>query len=87
MGGVLLAEGTVFAQGDFVRGVLFVLHGVVVSLLAFVASERDFYSHNGASFDVGILRDTSASLLGRVRFGVRDAGPPQNAKKKKPFYR
>ena len=43
--GLLLAESAILLQFDTVGVVLLVLHGVVVSLLAFVASERDFNSH------------------------------------------
>ena len=45
MDGVLLAEGAVLVQLELVRGVLLVLHRVVVSLLALVASERDLNAH------------------------------------------
>ena len=43
--GLLLAESAVLFQFDTVGVVFLVLHGVVVSLLAFVASERDLNSH------------------------------------------
>ena len=43
--GLLLAESAILFQFDTVGVVLLVLHGVVVSLLAFVASERDLHSH------------------------------------------
>jgi hypothetical protein len=42
--GVLAAEGAVFAPLQTVGRVLFVLDRVVVSLLALIASERDFNS-------------------------------------------
>jgi hypothetical protein len=42
--GVLAAEGAVFAPLQTVGRVLFVLDRVVVSLLAFIASECDFNS-------------------------------------------
>ena len=45
MDGVLLAEGAVLVQLKLVRGILLVLHRVVVSLLALVASERDLNAH------------------------------------------
>mgnify|MGYP006969193534 FL=1 len=45
MDGVLLAEGAILVQLKLVRGVLLVLHGIVVSLLALVASQSDFHSH------------------------------------------
>ena len=43
--GLLLAESAILFQFDTVGVVFLVLHGVVVSLLAFVASERDLHSH------------------------------------------
>jgi hypothetical protein len=43
--GVLLAEGAILVQLKLVRGVLLVLHRIVVSLLALVASQSDFHSH------------------------------------------
>lgn len=46
---VLLAERAVLAEFKFIRGVLFVLERIVVSLLALVASEGDFNSHFGTS--------------------------------------
>ena len=42
---LLFAESAILFQFDTVGVVLLVLHGVVVSLLAFVASERDLNSH------------------------------------------
>ena len=42
---VLLAEPAVFLHFDSVRVVLFVLHGVVISLLALVARQSDFGTH------------------------------------------
>ena len=43
--GGLLAESAILLHLETVRVILFVLHGVVVSLLAFIASECDFYAH------------------------------------------
>jgi hypothetical protein len=43
--GVLLAEGAILVQLKLVRGVLLVLHGIVVSLLALTASQSDLHSH------------------------------------------
>ena len=43
--GLLLAESAILFQFDTVGVVFLVLHGVVVSLLAFIASERDLNSH------------------------------------------
>jgi hypothetical protein len=45
MGRVLLAEGAILVQLKLVRGVLLVLHRIVVSLLALVASQSDFNAH------------------------------------------
>jgi hypothetical protein len=42
--GVLSAEGAIFAALQTVRSILLVLDRVVVPLLAFIASECDFYS-------------------------------------------
>ena len=42
---VLAAEGTILVEFQLVRGVLLVLHGIVVSLLALVASQCDFHAH------------------------------------------
>ena len=43
--GLLLAESAILLHFETVRVVLLVLHGVVVSLLALIASERDLNSH------------------------------------------
>ena len=45
MDSVLLAESAILLHFQTIGVILFVLHGVVVSLLAFVASERDLNSH------------------------------------------
>jgi hypothetical protein len=42
---VLAAEGAILVQFKLVRGVLLVLHRIVVSLLALVASQGDFNAH------------------------------------------
>jgi hypothetical protein len=42
---VLSAEGTILVQFQLIRGILLVLHGIVVSLLALVASQSDFHAH------------------------------------------
>jgi hypothetical protein len=42
---VLFAEGTILVQFQLVRGILLVLHRIVVSLLALVASQSDFNAH------------------------------------------
>ena len=47
--GVLSAESAVLLHFETVGIVLLVLHGVVVSLLAFAASKGDLYSHFGTS--------------------------------------
>ena len=47
--GVLPAEPAILVKLELVGGVLFVFRRVVVALLAFGASEGDFYSHIGAS--------------------------------------
>ena len=45
--GVLSAEGAVFVQLQAVRGILLVLHGVVVSLLALRAPQGDLDASTG----------------------------------------
>jgi hypothetical protein len=47
--GVLAAEAAILVHFQTIRIVLLVLHGVVVALLAFGASQGDFDSHNGTS--------------------------------------
>jgi len=47
--GVFATEAAVLVHFKAIRGIFFVLGRVVISLLAFVASERDFDSHSGAS--------------------------------------
>jgi hypothetical protein len=42
---VLAAEGAILVQLKLIRGILLVLHRIVVSLLALVASQRDFNAH------------------------------------------
>ena len=42
---VLSAEGAILVQFQLVRSVLLVLHRIVVSLLALVASQCDFHAH------------------------------------------
>ena len=47
--GVFLAESAVLLHLETVRVVLLVLDGVVVSLFAFIATQRDLNAHNGTS--------------------------------------
>jgi len=42
---MLSAEAAILVHGKLVRGILLVLHRVVVSLLALVAAESDFHAH------------------------------------------
>ena len=42
---VLLAEPAILVELELVRGILLVLHRIVVSLLALIASQRHFYAH------------------------------------------
>ena len=58
---VLTAETAVFVHFQTVGRILFVLHGVIVALLALVASECDLYSHFGTSLSF-IPCGTVASL-------------------------
>jgi hypothetical protein len=53
--GVLAAETAVLVHFKTIRRVLLVFYGVVVSLLAFVASECDLYSHFGTSNSIASL--------------------------------
>ena len=62
MQGVFPAERTILVQFKTIRGVLLVLHGIVVPLLAFAAPEGDLYPHFGTSCFV-------ASLFGFVGSG------------------
>jgi len=73
--GVLSAEGAIFAALQTVSSVLFVLDRVVVPLLAFIASECDFYScacsHSfGTSYFIYPLFVGIASLYWIDRFPV-----------------
>ena len=43
---MLLAEAAVFAEFHAIRGVLLVLHGIVIALLAFGASQADLVTGN-----------------------------------------
>ena len=52
---MLLAELAVFVHFDTVCIVLLVLHCVVVSLFAFIASECNFYAHLGTSNSIASL--------------------------------
>ena len=61
---VLAAEPTVFIELKPIRGVLLVFCGIVVSLFTFVTSERDFYSHIGASCCLPVLFANDAVILG-----------------------
>ena len=45
MNGVLFAEAAILVQFKLVRGILLVLHRIVVSLLALIASQSDLYAH------------------------------------------
>jgi hypothetical protein len=46
---VFAAEAAILVHFQLFGRVLLVFHGVVVSLLAFVASENDLYAHFGTS--------------------------------------
>ena len=46
MYGMLLAERAILVELETVGVVLLVLHGIVVSLLAFAARQGNFYSHD-----------------------------------------
>ena len=55
MQGVLLAEPAILAHLDSIGVVLLVLHGVVVSLLALIASQSHFNAHFGTSLKIASL--------------------------------
>ena len=59
MNGVLFAEAAILVQLKLVRGILLVLHRIVVSLLALVTSQSDLHAHNGTSllWQLPVLRD------------------------------
>ena len=67
MQGVLSAEPAILVHFKSVRVIFLVFHCVVVALLAFCASECNFYSHNGTSRFTEIffsrLRGENASLI------------------------
>ena len=84
--GVLSAEGAIFAALQTIRSVLLVLDRVVVPLLAFIASECDFYScacsHSfGTSYFIYPRRRGAgiASLCGR---GLRTFSIKKRTKRK-----
>jgi hypothetical protein len=60
---MLAAETTILLHLKTLRSILFVLHGVVVSLLALIAPKYDFYAHFAAP-------PLIASLLGIDKSGV-----------------
>jgi len=49
MRGMLAAERTILIHFKTIGGIFFVLESIVVSLLAFIASQSYFYSHFGTS--------------------------------------
>ena len=55
MQGVLAAETTVLVKLKTIGSVLLVLCCVVVSLLAFIASQCNFYAHLGTSNSIASL--------------------------------
>ena len=57
MQSVFAAETTILLELKTIGSVFLVLHRVVVSLLAFIASKRDFYSHYGTSNSFASLPD------------------------------
>jgi len=71
MYGVLAAESAILVHFKPIRRVFFVFRSVVVSLLAFVASECYFDSHFGASFLASLFDiDRSVHLLCLAIFAV-----------------
>lgn len=52
---VFAAEAAIFIHFELFGGILFVLHRVVISLLAFIASQNDFNAHFGTSIFVASL--------------------------------
>jgi hypothetical protein len=80
MKGVLSAESAVLLHFEPVRVVLLVLHGVVVSLLAFGTSESNFNAHYGTSLFASLYH------RGYIRFsGNTPSAAEKGAQKKSPF--
>jgi hypothetical protein len=76
---VFAAEPAILVHLKLVRGVFLVFCCIVVSLLAFVASECDFNPHRGTSF-IRVCcslyqRHTLASLFGLTDFGFSSTIP------------
>jgi hypothetical protein len=79
---MFLAESAILLHFKPIGVVLFVLHGVVVSLLAFGTSESDFNAHYGTSLIASLYH------CGYFRFrGSRSIRPQlkKSAQKKSPF--
>jgi hypothetical protein len=84
MDGVFLAERTILVEFDPVWRVLFVLHCVVVALLAFCASQGDFYSHLAPPDIENLFRPGEAP---EAALSLTIRGRLQKAHKKRPEQR
>ena len=60
---VFLAEPAVFVHFDSVRIVLLIFHRVVVSLLALLAGQRNFYAHGYTSINSGKIAQSKKRLV------------------------
>ena len=78
---VLSAEPAVLLHFEPVRVVLLVLHGVVVSLLAFGTSESDFNAHYGTSLFASLYHRGYNRFSGDKSPSAAEKG----AQKKSPF--
>ena len=81
MNGVLSAESAVLFHFETIGVVLLVLHGVVVSLLALIASQSHFNAHFGTSLKLppcitALIKNLNGPL-GRVRLKTGIEIPPE----------
>lgn len=81
MNGVLSAESAVLLHFETIGVVLLVLHGVVVSLLALIASQSHFNAHFGTSLKLppcitALIKNLNGPL-GRVQLKTGIEIPPE----------
>ena len=82
---MLLAESAILLHLKAIGVILLVLHGVVVSLLAFVASERDLHSHCRHLLNFASLLGTAVRInLTTPELPRRPAA--EKAQKNKPLF-
>ena len=68
MDGVLSAEGAILVQLKTIGGILLVLHGVVVSLLALGACQDNFVSHSSFLLILPLSCKNPYSLQNQSRY-------------------